>query len=85
VVMVLCLVDVFRTRIDQANGPQLAAEGSAQSSAKAVPEPVPWGARSAVNLYAEDVPIGARRSERDQYLQQAGALRFGAQNRGFEW
>ena len=84
IVMILCLVDVFRTRIDQASGPQLAAEGSA--SDRSASEPTPWGARSAVDLYAElDAPIGAKHSEHYQYLQQAGAIRFGAQNRGFEW
>jgi hypothetical protein len=44
-------------------------------------------ARSAVDLYAEqDTPIGARRSQRGQWLEQAGAPgRFGALNRGFQW
>ena len=84
VVMVLCLVDVFRTRIDQAAGPQLAAEGS---SSERPGVPAPWGARNAVDLYAEPAaPIGAKRFGRGQYLQQAGVPgRFGALNRGFQW
>jgi phage terminase large subunit GpA-like protein len=84
VVMVLCLLDVYRSQIDRMSEPQIVGENGEKSTATSEAAAPKWGAQT-VNVTDPYIQM-LQAEQRAQRVQQApNGMRWGVQNRGVEW
>jgi len=85
-VMVLCLLDVFRSQIDRMGEPQLVQENGEKPSASPEPDRPTWGVQPRSGVLLEEMPIGPKVPIGSVPVpQDKRRSPWGVQNRAVEW
>ena len=85
-VMVLCLLDVYRSQIDRMGEPQLVSENGEKGSAPPEPDRPTWGAQPGSGVLLEGMPIGPKVPVGSLPVPQGKPRSpWGAINRPIEW
>jgi hypothetical protein len=81
-VMVLCLLDVFRSQIDRMTEQQIVQENEEKSTMQPESAAPKWGAQPVADPYI----LALQQEQRAQRVQQGpNGMRWGVQNRGVQW
>jgi hypothetical protein len=83
-VMVLCLLDVFRSQIDRMAEPQIVQENGEKGSAQPEPGRATWGAQT-LNVTDPYIQMLQREQQAQRVQQVPNGMRWGVQNKGVQW